>query len=537
MADGKFDVYVQDDSNVDFYRLRVQTCPPPRRFWGISLGDIGTATIDPNFPGVIAVRDFGSIEDAGILIDASGTQAVCVMFDSAPLISTGEGGNLRFETHGGSGDEVGVIFESRFEVSDGRSALLRCTAPGAEGEELIYTVSDETGDLLTVSSSGPVTLSPPVQGEQLVGIDSLDPHLGEDTRFPPPPFESSFEGHKFHFGGDVHFNIGGQTVIGSKIKIRKGGEDMDRPIASVQIKAEGYNELLIGGVALQQFGRLHHGVGNSHLMLGPGLLGVENIGSSGNDGIAIHAGKADAISAALTTNLMPGEEIPSGSMLRASFTGSHGGVPDLDLGFLSCMLDEMCVWVIDADYTPVGATLRTVQILRDGQLMAEIPDIAGQVGFARDSNPNDPDCKQPPTCGKGAVDLQGRRVACGRLRWPKLKQFSIQGRSPIEGDEIRVLAQNASAPFDYVQRMDITATGFPNLVIYGEDYIPFGGEPSPCSPCAADFNQDGGIDGSDIAAFFEAFESGATCGDVNQDGGIDGSDIEAFINVFEQGGC
>lgn len=530
MADGKFDVYVQDDSNVDFYRLRVQTCPPPRRFWGISLGDIGIATIDPGFPGVIAVRDFGTIEDAGILIDASGTQGVCVAFESAPLISTGEGGSLRFETHGGSSDEVGVIFESRFEVSDGRSSLLRCAAPGTEGQELIYTVSDESGDLLTLSSLEPVSLSSPVQGSQLPQLNIMDPHLVQDDR--------NYTGHHFRFSGDVLFNLGGQTVIGTKIKIRKGGEDMDHPIASLQIKGEGYNELLIGGVALQQFGRLHHGVGNGHLMLGPGLMGVENIGSSGNDGIAIYAGKADAISASLTTNLMPGEAIPDGSVLRASFIGSHGGVPDLELGYLSCMLDELAArWIIEADYTPIGATLRTVQILRDGELVAEIPDVSGPIGYAAELNPTDADYKLPPSCGKGAVALNGQRVACGRIRWPKLKDLIISGRAPIQGDEIRVLAQNATAPFDYVQRMDITASGFPNFVIYGEEYLPFGGEPSPCSPCAADFNQDGGIDGSDIAAFFESFEAGGACGDVNQDGGIDGSDIAAFFEVFEQGGC
>jgi hypothetical protein len=58
-----------------------------------------------------------------------------------------------------------------------------------------------------------------------------------------------------------------------------------------------------------------------------------------------------------------------------------------------------------------------------------------------------------------------------------------------------------------------------------------------CAACAADFDQDGGVTGADIEAFFAAFEQGATCGDVDQDGGITGADIEAFFAVFEQGGC
>ena len=58
-----------------------------------------------------------------------------------------------------------------------------------------------------------------------------------------------------------------------------------------------------------------------------------------------------------------------------------------------------------------------------------------------------------------------------------------------------------------------------------------------CPQCAADFNLDGGVDGSDIEAFFVAWESGASCGDTNLDGGVDGGDIEAFFLVWEQGGC
>jgi hypothetical protein len=60
---------------------------------------------------------------------------------------------------------------------------------------------------------------------------------------------------------------------------------------------------------------------------------------------------------------------------------------------------------------------------------------------------------------------------------------------------------------------------------------------SACPPCAADYNQDGGVDGADIASFFPDWEASASCADVNQDGGVDGSDIEAFFNVWAAGGC
>ncbi|MEI7658688.1 MAG: hypothetical protein WCK33_11545 [Phycisphaerae bacterium] len=63
------------------------------------------------------------------------------------------------------------------------------------------------------------------------------------------------------------------------------------------------------------------------------------------------------------------------------------------------------------------------------------------------------------------------------------------------------------------------------------------GAPSTCPACAADYNQDGGVDGGDIASFFPDWEASAGCADVNQDGGVDGGDIEAFFQVWEAGGC
>lgn len=55
--------------------------------------------------------------------------------------------------------------------------------------------------------------------------------------------------------------------------------------------------------------------------------------------------------------------------------------------------------------------------------------------------------------------------------------------------------------------------------------------------CAADYNEDGGVDGQDIEAFFAEFEDSAGCSDVNQDGGVTGEDVGAFFDVWEAGSC
>jgi spore coat protein A len=56
-------------------------------------------------------------------------------------------------------------------------------------------------------------------------------------------------------------------------------------------------------------------------------------------------------------------------------------------------------------------------------------------------------------------------------------------------------------------------------------------------PCPADFNQDGGVDGGDVEAFYLVWVTGESEGDVNRDGGVDGADVEAFFVLWEAGGC
>ena len=56
-------------------------------------------------------------------------------------------------------------------------------------------------------------------------------------------------------------------------------------------------------------------------------------------------------------------------------------------------------------------------------------------------------------------------------------------------------------------------------------------------PCPADFNEDGGVDGGDVEAFFTEWSAGESRADVNRDGGVDGSDVEVFFVAWEAGEC
>jgi len=82
-----------------------------------------------------------------------------------------------------------------------------------------------------------------------------------------------------------------------------------------------------------------------------------------------------------------------------------------------------------------------------------------------------------------------------------------------------------------------------NLVI-GGNFLSIGPETAlgigileRCCPCRADYDQNGGIDGSDIESFFADWSDGTIGADVDCNGGIDGGDVEVFFVGWEAGGC
>ncbi len=54
-------------------------------------------------------------------------------------------------------------------------------------------------------------------------------------------------------------------------------------------------------------------------------------------------------------------------------------------------------------------------------------------------------------------------------------------------------------------------------------------------PCPADITRDGGVDGSDVNAFFAAWETGEPSSDLNGDGAADGQDVQEFFSHWEAG--
>ena len=105
------------------------------------------------------------------------------------------------------------------------------------------------------------------------------------------------------------------------------------------------------------------------------------------------------------------------------------------------------------------------------------------------------------------------------LRWGTLYNFRFTADvAPSTGQITLGLFKPAQSPT------------LPNALL-GDAVVP---DPTVC---IGDFNRDGGFDGSDIAAFFSAWQDGIPAADTNSDGGIDGGDIQVFFERWSTSSC
>jgi hypothetical protein len=134
------------------------------------------------------------------------------------------------------------------------------------------------------------------------------------------------------------------------------------------------------------------------------------------------------------------------------------------------------------------------------------------------------------TCLHGTTMITATRIpaACETFQWRKDDVALSDIPSKLVGTNTDTLTIFDLSSASDAGRYDLVVSTVCERVASNSVYL---------GSCYADFNEDGGIDGSDIDAFFAAWESGASTADTNCDGGVDGSDIGAFFSAWERGEC
>lgn len=120
----------------------------------------------------------------------------------------------------------------------------------------------------------------------------------------------------------------------------------------------------------------HVALGNATLSISNGVLKVENIGSSGQDGVAAKVGGAQAL--VTTMGEIDPAKLPDGAYIHATAFGQFNGKAAQQLGTLT-MTDLGPDIIYHCDFSAIGATGARGRLTLGGQTVATIPNLQGPI--------------------------------------------------------------------------------------------------------------------------------------------------------------
>lgn len=524
LADSRFDYYVQDDSSVDYARLRVQPCPRIRRIWGTIIDVLGLPDVqlDPRVRGIF-IPNIGSSGQDGVAFDVQGAEGYALAFAEGQTGLESDGASCRYIT------EADTDGDGEWEPI----SRIMCTNVGGVKE---WNAAHPMLYRITNSQTGEVT-----EGSLEAGATIRDRHRPSRTDTYVWKSQTSASGKK-HIGNvkyeEISFFVvpGRPPVMGDSLEMVMDVSDTPAQRFAVQwtapVGTQASATISNGGPI--QFGLLHtdccdDGTSDRGLDTSPGVLALSNIGSSGTDGVTVHLDQADTYATKFSVGCAEQTGACTSGDVGVIFAGSQGGTRG-DI-VRSSVTFRPAFFDIFADLSPTGTHTVLVKIEREGQSVAEYT-MDGQTASILAEG-----AAALSGCGKQPALIGGVRTSC--IWWEfdlPIAFFAAPGLPGVHGDTIRIIAATPALPYDFTERATWTTSSTRELIFTDESVVPVGAS-TGCSPCAADYNQDGGIDGSDIDSFFSDWESGATCADANQDGGIDGSDVDTFFSMWENGGC
>lgn len=288
--------------------------------------------------------------------------------------------------------------------------------------------------------------------------------------------------------------------------------------SEISIQVSGIGSFTLGDERLSLFGQAHEALGQARFTAGAGNLIVSNIGSSGQDGVAIHVDDYDEFGVNWQP-LDPLGTVPDGAFMEFSATGSVGAIAGQALGTLR-ITDIGAELEITADYSAIGSTSQRLEVLNGGVLVTTVTGHTGPIAHV---------VEWPKGCGKGRAIIDDFSTACYRPCWPGPVSINIIGGPTVVGDTLRVLAENPSAEFDFLSSFTTQAADIPNVTISSESAAPV-----PCAGPTGDMNSDGSVDGRDVEFFLTSLLGAGTpsqlCeGDFNGSGNLDSGDVAGLV--------
>ena len=541
-GDRTFDVYVQDDTAIDVARLRVLPCPPLRHVWGNPVLLTGSAQLSLDPAGRWMVENLAGSGNDGVQFDAHGSEGQNFKFAPGTFQSYPPGTEVtmhlgRAPWSGSDGDDVceeTVIFKGRITSLN----VMRVTPHiGTNVHQPC------TGILLRNSQTGQSLQACLLPGEDVevfsTNVSSMGWHASSSVS------GLNYQKIEWDFVGEMRLP-NGETFAGDSLELEVTSICPESPIETCSFSWGVTEEGQSGGPLSAGFTALSTTVnGVAHQAVGPeatinpnkGSLTVSNIGSSGEDGVTLQLGEAESFSVDLSPPYCGSDEdVPCDGVIQQRFTAT-GTFSD---GTSRRVVDSHAIrthmqgfFDIFADFgdepgTPPRNVIATI-LNAAGDPVGSIPVIQGTALR----------CAQGKHIKKARLDVQREATSPASqiaYTFETEATFSVPGLPPIVGKTVSLTVMGTPGGTATVQSLSsftLTGSGMSEIDLTNHQIVPVGSG----TPCYADFDQSGGVDGSDVDAFFAAWVNGDAAADVDQSGGIDGADVDLFFVQWSNGGC
>ncbi len=400
-------------------------------FFGLPHTPLGNATLTLDTPtGHLVVSNIGSSGEDGVSIDLDGATGFVAAVDIGPK----------------GGLSPGTFFQI-----DGLEHVAGPAASGAAPPPFRLSISETTGGQAAVSVSMGFYDASALQVQALLdGVVVADvEHL--------PPFPAVIA------EGDIGTGASGEPVIitmtsmdpaapelpvqteilsmdltrsamtiapaGAVIanELRVGltpGTVAPPPIDLIEMRGADVGEIRVSDEAVGLFGNLHRALGQAHLV-GPAVLGhccltVSNIGASGDDGV-----EAECVPPAIKIDFNVGEIVggPGYSLASAALIESSGA----GLLVVQSKVRELTAGTLElsVDFSALGSTSQTVEVLLGDTVIASISGQVGPVGETTDN---------PPCIIWDIKDS----CAHSESKWDVPLVIDVNGLAPMTADGLRV---------------------------------------------------------------------------------------------------
>ncbi|MEQ9096643.1 MAG: EF-hand domain-containing protein [Phycisphaerales bacterium] len=477
----------------------------PLSAFGLAHEAVGDAVLRPTADGLL-VAGIGSSGQDGVRVGLGEAGFHVVTFEPPPLSTLPEGAFLETTAFGEVDGQTGSpVWSLRSTARGGASQVsVDATRLRPDGLRLVAQLGGQTVSETFVADLDPelvIVDIPRLEGCIIDPVWQMEPEIWAIIGFPTPA-ELTL--------------LGGRPVQADRVIIATEGMRADvGMLSSTEMRSAGYGQFELLDEALGMFDFEHRVLGEALFDARGGQLTIANIGSSGLDGVSMswleQTGPREGFDVEMVALPLRGPD--QGLLLEAT-----GRLPGGDLVALGS--SSINNGVVTAEFRDIGAQTATLIGLLDGVVVdrREVP--AGDRVIVMDEivvhgcgkQPSLPLPPFPP-------------FPCFIWRFDETLISPIVG-PPYRADEVRILASDATVPFEGLESFSMRARGVDQMTILSESFA---------IDCVADCDGDGQLDFLDFLCFLNQFDAGDPAADCDGDGQLDFLDFLCFLNAFDAG--